>query len=189
MGLLNDAATPVFLAAADTASAAGEAAGESGGLPQFDASTFPGQIFWLAVTFGLLYMLMSESILPRLGGMIEERKDRVADDLDKAAEFKRQADEANEAYAKGLADARAKAQAIAAETRDNLDAELSEMQAEADEKAAADVAAAEKRIAEMRDKAAEKVRDAAIDTTKAVVEALIDERPTDEAVQAAMPRG
>ncbi len=77
-------------AAAETAEAAVDTGG-GGALPQFDPSSFPGQIFWLAVTFGFLYWMMASVILPRIGGVIEERRDRRADDHDQAAEFKHEA--------------------------------------------------------------------------------------------------
>ncbi len=173
-------------AAAETAGKAEEA--KSGGLPQFDASSFPSQIFWLVIMFGLLYWILSTFVLPKVGGMIEERRDRIADDLDTAAEFKRKAEDAEKKYNQDLADAKAKAQSIAAETREKLDSEIAEMQADADAKAEADIASAEGRIAEMKSQATAKVRDAAKETTRAVVEALIDERPTEDAIAAAMPQ-
>lgn len=174
-------------AAAEIEDAAHDAAG-SAGLPQLDPSTWPSQIFWLIVTFGFLYWVMSSFILPRLGGMIEERRDRIADDLDQAAEFKHRAEEAEAAYDKALADAKAKAQAIAAETRETLDAEIAVMQQEADEKASAALEAAEGRINDMKEQATAKVREAAVETTRSIVEALINEHPTDEAIASAMPR-
>jgi len=175
----------IAAAAATTAEKAEDAS--SGGLPQFDASTFYGQLFWLAITFSFLYWIMSSFILPRLGGIIEERRDRIADDLDQASEFKRQAEEAENAYNQALANAKAKAQGIASETRSELDGEIAEMSKDADNKAAAALEAAEARIVTMKTQATAKVREAATETTKAIVEALIDEHPTDDAIAAAMP--
>ena len=172
-----------IMAAAAEPAAHGET---SGGLPQLDLSTYPSQIFWLAITFATLYAVMSTMVLPRLGGAIEERRDRIADDYDQAAEFRRQAQEAEAAYNKALADARAKAQGIAAETRSVVEAEIAEVQSDAAAKIEASLAVAEERIDRMKSEASAKVRDAARDVTKAVVSALIDETPADEAVSAAI---
>lgn len=168
--------------------AAAEAHGEaaSASLPQLDVSWWPSQLFWLAITFGGLYLLMAGRFLPALGGAIEERRDRIADDLDQAAEFKRQAEDAETAYGKALADARAKAQGIAAETRAEMDKEIAELQADTDAALEKQLAAAESRIAAMKSDAASKVKQAAADTARAVVETLIDEAPTDEAVAKAV---
>ncbi len=158
----------------------------SGGLPQLKVETFPSQIFWLLIFFLLLYWLCANVFLPRLGGVIEERRNRIADDFDQAAEFKREAEAAEAAYNKALADAKASAAQIAAETRTRLDAEIAEMEAETDKQLEADITAAEARIAETASKAAESVMEAAKDTTKALVATLIDETPSDEAVDAAL---
>lgn len=168
------------------AAAAGDAAAESGGLPQLDMSTWPSQLFWLAITFGILYWLMAGRFLPAIAGAIEERRDRIADDLDQATEFKSQAEAAEAAYNQALADAKAKAQGIAADTRAEVDAEIAEMQAETDGKLQEKLDAAEARISEMKEKATAKVDEAAADATRAIVERLIDEAPTDDAVARAM---
>lgn len=172
-------------APAEVADAAGVEA-EGGGLPQLNTETYASQVFWLLVFFILLYFLMSQLFLPRLGSVIEERRQRIADDFDKASEFKRQAEEAEASYKQALADARARASRIAQETRDQIDAEIKAMQAETDSKLESEIAAAETRIAETSAKAAEAVREAARETTRAVVMALIDEQPSDDAVDAAI---
>lgn len=173
---------------ATSAAAAAESHEEaaSAGLPQLDPATWPSQLFWLALTFGVLYWLMAGRFLPSIGGAIEERRDRMADDLDQAADFKRQAEEAETAYNKALADARAKAQGIAADTRAEMDEEIAGLQAETDAVLDKQLTAAEARITKMKTDAAAKVREAAAETTRAVVETLIDEAPTDDAVAKAI---
>jgi F-type H+-transporting ATPase subunit b len=177
----------VLMMAAEEAAHAAEEATKAG-LPQMDVSTFPSQIFWLAVTFGLLYAVMTWIILPRLGGAIEDRRDRIADDLDQAAEGKRLAEEAERAYNRALADARAKAQAIAAETREEVGAEIATQQRAAEASLSARTAAAEASIATMKREASAKVREAARDTTRAIVEALIHETPADPVIDAAIAK-
>lgn len=174
---------PIVLAAA-----AGAEGAETAGLPQLDASTWPSQLFWLAITFGVLYVLMAYVFLPRIGGTIEERRDRVADDLDKAAESRRMAEEAQAQYKRSLDEARAKAQAIAAETREEVGGEVAAMRKDAEEGLADKAQAAEERIEQMKSTAAAKVREAALETTKAIIEALIRETPTDAVVGAAVAK-
>lgn len=170
--------------------AAEEAGGEAakGGLPQMDASTFPSQIFWLAVSFGFLYFVVSALVLPGLSGAINARRGKITGDLDKAAELKTQSENAEKAYLAALADAKAKARTIAGETRDKLNAEIVAIQKDADDRASSAVAAAEARIAAMKKSAAEKVRDAAADTTRAIVETLIDETPAADLVASAVKK-
>ena len=102
--------------AAEAAHGAAESHG--GGFPPFDSSTFASQLFWLALTFGFLYWFMSKVIVPRIGGILEMRQDRIAQDLDKAHELKAEADAAIAAYEQELAEAKASANEIGNKARD-----------------------------------------------------------------------
>jgi F-type H+-transporting ATPase subunit b len=176
-------ATSSVLAAA--ASAAGDAA-EKGGLPQLDFTTFPSQIFWLVVAFVGLFMLMSKVALPRIASVLEERADAIADDLDRAEDFRRKAEEAEAAYEQALKDARAKAQEIAGETRAEIQAQVAEATAKADAEIAARAAEGETRIAEIRDSAMQSVQQVAEDTGIAVVEAVMPDLADANAIKAAI---
>ncbi|MFG1392985.1 F0F1 ATP synthase subunit B [Xanthobacter agilis] len=141
--------------------------------PPFDATTFPSQLLWLAITFGLLYLLMSRVTLPRIGRILEERHDRIADDLEEANKHKAESQAAQVAYEKALTEARAKANAIAGETRDRLsaDSEANRKALEADLNGK--LAAAEQRIAATKTDAMSHVRGIAVDTTATIVSTLI----------------
>ena len=76
-------------------------------MPQLDISTFPPQLFWLAVTFIVLYLLMSRLGLPRVTAIIEARRKRLDDDLSRAAEVRAEAEATVAAYQRTLAEARA----------------------------------------------------------------------------------
>jgi len=170
--------------AAQAAGAAVEHA--SGGLPQLDFTSFPSQIFWLAVTCFVLFQLMSKIALPRIASVLEERADAIADDLDRAEEFKRKAVEAEEAYNQALAEARTKAQGIAAETRAEIQKEVDAALAKADAEISARTAESEKRIREIRDSAKVAVAEVANDTAAAVIEAVMPEAMDAKAVTAAV---
>ncbi len=166
--------------------AAGHAAEASGGLPQLDFSTFPSQIFWLAVTCIVLFHLMNKVALPRIAEVLEERADAIADDLDRAEEFKRKAAEAEAAYQQALMDARAKAQGIAAETRAAIQKDVDAALAKADAEISARTAESEKRIREIRDSAKAAVAEVATDTAGAVIEAVMPDTMDAAAVKAAV---
>lgn len=169
------------------ASTAGEAADHgSGGLPQMDATTFPSQIFWLVVALVVLFWLMSKVALPRIASVLEERADAIADDLDKAEEFKRKAEEAEAAYEQALIDARSKAHAIAAETRSEIQKEVDAAIAKADAEITARTAEGEKRIAEIRESAMISVTEVANDTAIAVVDAVMPGIADADAVKTAV---
>lgn len=169
-----------------TAHAAEAADGGATGLPQLDLTTFPSQIFWLLVTLVVLYLLFSRVVLPRIGGVIEERHDAVEDDLDRAAEYKRQAQEAEKAWQHALAEARAEAQRISDATRAEIQAQVDEATAKADAEIAAKAVESEKRLAEIRGQAREAVAEVASEAAVAVVAAVAPGAADDEAVKAAV---
>lgn len=151
----------------DTAPIDAEAA-----FPPFDPTYFASQLFWLAISFAVLYFLLSRFILPRIGGAIEERRDRIADDLDAAASMRDQANETVRAYEKSLADARARAQSVAAAAKAEADAEIAEAVREADARLDAQQAESEARIREARDAALKEVRSIAAGAAAAITERL-----------------
>ncbi|MEM8790379.1 MAG: F0F1 ATP synthase subunit B' [Pseudomonadota bacterium] len=158
----------------------------SSGLPQLDFDTFPSQIFWLVVCLVVLYFLMTKIALPRIASVLEERADAIADDLDAAEDFRKKAQEAEAAYEQALADARARAQDIAAETRASIQKDLDAAMAKADAEIAARTAEGEDRIAEIRDSAKEAVDQVANETAIAIVEALMPGAAGADAVKAAV---
>lgn len=140
--------------------------------PPFDPTYFASQLFWFAISFALLYVLLSRFVLPRIGGAIEERRDRIADNLDAAASMKAQADETVKAYQTELAEARARAQAVAAQAKAEADKEIAEATREADAELDAKLAEGEERIRKMREKAVGEVRSIAADAAAAVADRL-----------------
>src|SRR3712207_5473926 len=89
-----------------------QAPGGPGPFPPFQRETFASQLFWLALAFVVLYLLMSRVALPRVGGIIADRKARIAADLAEAERARAESEAAAAGYEKSLADARARAQAI-----------------------------------------------------------------------------
>ncbi|HUF85921.1 MAG TPA: F0F1 ATP synthase subunit B' [Thermohalobaculum sp.] len=170
----------------DAGAAAEHGANGASGLPQLDFTSFPSQIFWLVVACIVLFQLMTKVALPRIAGVLEERADAIADELDRAEEFRRKAAEAEEAYEQALADARSKAQAIAAETRAELQGQVDEAMAKADAEISARTAESEKRIDEIRESAAVAVREVAREAAAALIERLMPEAMDQDAVKSAV---
>lgn len=161
--------TMLFAVAAEAA----EGASKSEGLPQLDPNYFTGQLFWLTVTFIALLFVMSRVALPRVGDVLDERRDRIKRDLDAASRLKEETDKALANYEKALADARANASGIAKETREKLAAETDAERQRVDAQIAVKLQDAEARIATTKSKAVSAIGDIATDTARAVVSKLI----------------
>jgi F-type H+-transporting ATPase subunit b len=160
--------------------------GTHGGFPPFQKGTFASQLLWLAITFGLLYFIASKLALPRVGGIIADRRARIDGDLAEAARMKQAADAAIASYEKSLADARAKAQTIAAQTHDKVAAEAEAKRKEVEANLQTKLEAAEKTIQATRTAAMSNVQGIAKDAAIAIVTQLTGKAPTDEAAAAAV---
>jgi F-type H+-transporting ATPase subunit b len=176
--------------ASNTQEAAGHAAEAAApGMPQLDFSNWGNQIFWLLVTLVVIYFVLSRIALPRIAAVLAERQGTITNDIAAAEELKAKAVEAEDAYNKALADARAEAQRIVAETKAEIQADLDAATAKADAEISEKVAAGEKVIAEIRANALESVKDVAKDTTAEIIAALgseADAKTVDAAVAARM---
>jgi F-type H+-transporting ATPase subunit b len=148
---------------------------KSGGLPQLNPADFSPQLVWLALTFVALYLIMAFVALPRIGEVIEERRDRVQRDLDAAERFKSDTDAALAAYEQALSEARQKASSMAKDMRDELTAATEKERSQVEGQLSAKLSEAEARIADAKTKALSSVNEIAAETAIAVVSKLLGE--------------
>ena len=158
-------------------------------MPQLDISTWPPQLFWLAITFLALYFVILRVAIPRTGGVIELRKSTIDGDLAAAQKLKSETDNAIKSYEAALAEAKAKAQAINIENRNTLNAEIEAERAKLDAALGAKISAAEKKVAASRDKALGEVADMAAEIAGDIVQQLTGAKVTKAAAIAAVSKG
>ena len=154
--------------------------------PPFNKETFASQLVWFVVFFVALYVLIGRFAIPRLGGIIEARRDRVEGDLAEANKLKGQSDAALASYEKSLADARGRAQALSNETREKLNAEADKARHALEAQLNVKLAEAEKTISATKTTAMANVRGIAVDTAATIVQRLVGTTPTGSAVEAAV---
>jgi F-type H+-transporting ATPase subunit b len=156
------------------------------GFPPFAKETFASQLVWLAICFVALYLMISRIAVPRIGGIIEERSNRIEGDFAAAQRMKEESEAALAAYDKSLAEARNRAQALGAEIRNKLNAEAEVNRKATEARLNAQLAEAEKQIAATKAAAMANVRGIAIDAAAAIVERLTGMAPPAPAVSAAV---
>lgn len=170
----------------DTHAATGVPAEAHGTFPPFNPATYPSQLVWLAITFGLFYLFLKRVVMPRVGGIIDVRNDRITQDLDHAARLKSEADAAVAAYEQELAEAKGKANAIGQQANDAAKAEAEAarktIEAALDQK----LGEAEARISSIKANAMKEVGTIAEDTASAIVEALVGGKASKAEIAAAV---
>lgn len=162
------------------------------GFPPFNAETFASQLFWLALTFAFLYWFVSKIALPRIGSVIDERRQRIDTDLAEAAALKARADDAFAAYEAGLAAAKKNAQTIAEETRARLTGESEARRKVLEAELSSKIASAEQAIQETKTQALSHVGEIAREAASSIVERLLGSAPpaveVEKAVKSALDR-
>lgn len=155
-------------------------------MPQLAVETYASQIVWLAITFVVLYLIMSRVVIPRISGILEDREQRIRSDLDKAEELKSETDKAMQDYESRLAEARSKASEIIAGMKAEMNAEIDKRRLEIEAELEQRQAEAEKQIAQQRDAALASLDEISGNVTTALVEKLSGSAPSGDEVSQAV---
>lgn len=155
-------------------------------MPQLVFQDFAPQLVWLAIVFFALYMVIARLAVPRIGTLLESRSDRIAGDLDAAAQLKRDAENALKAYEAALDGARSQAFVVVAQMQQQLAAESNRQKDELKQTLDKRISEAEARIALAKAAAMANVRDISLDAAGAIAARLLGETPDAGAVKAAV---
>ena len=171
---------------ADPVNAAQGAEHASGGLPQFDLAQWPGQMVWMLIIFTVLVILSAKVFVPKVGGTIEAREDKIGGDIGDARRLRDEAEAQSKAAAEELASARGRAQKLALDAKAEANAESAARRAEEDAKLATTLAEAEARIGAVKAEAMTNVRTIAAETASAIVERLTGAAASSAEVETAL---
>ena len=155
-------------------------------MPQLDPSTFGSQLFWLAICFVTLYLVMAVIVLPRISGTMAARTGQLETDLARAEAMRDKAEAALAAYEEALAQARTHALGLAQEMRAEVQAETDRQKVELDAKLAEQAQAADARLAQARDTAMAGLHDAAGEIVGDVMAAIGADNAGDAAIAKAL---
>jgi F-type H+-transporting ATPase subunit b len=153
---------------------------KAAGFPPFDTTTFPSQLFWLGITFAFLFTVLWRVAGPKINAAITNRRGAINSAITEAGKARGEAESAQAGYEAALAGARGRANALAEETRQGLNAEIAKAKADADAEAAKAMAEADARIAATRETAKAHVATAARDAAIAIVERLTGDKVSAE---------
>ena len=157
-------------------------------MPQLDLGSFPTQLFWLAITFVILYFLMSKVALPKVSQVLDERQRRIDDNLGKAESLRQEAQKLTEEYENSMAGARDQARAVIQEAGLQVAMESTRRNEELNASIADELGQAETRIAAARDQAIDGITAIAVEVAASATERLIGEVPPAAEITAAVER-
>jgi F-type H+-transporting ATPase subunit b len=155
-------------------------------LEQFD--TYLSQVFWLVISFAILYVVMWKAALPRVADVLRERRERIDADIERAEKLKTEAEAVLEAYQATVAKAQAEAQAVLRAGADAFAAEAAARHDEVSARLAQETEAAERRIEAAREEALANVVTVAGEVARAAAARLIDAEIAEADADAAVRR-
>ena len=148
-------------------------AAESGGMPQLNPEFWISQIFWLTITFGILYVVLSKLILPKISTNLEIRKSQILENIE-AAEKQREESELRIAeYKKNVQDSRNEAKNYFKQTKEKLLKDINLKKDALEKDLDGEIQKAEIEIQELKDRSPEKISKIAIETSTDLIQQLI----------------
>ena len=154
----------------------------SAGLPQMDITTFPSQLFWLVITFAILYIFMWRVVIPKLSTTIEERKDKISNDINEAEKFNSEATSILEKYEEQMSSASQSASDIISESKSQMNEYFENLKLENEKKIAEMIRNSQKMIKLREKDSRNEVRNATLETVKEITIKYLDKIPNDDQI-------
>ena len=159
-------------------------AAESGGMPQLNPEFWISQIFWLTLTFGILYIILAKLILPKISANLELRKSQIQENIE-AAEKQRESSEAKiKEYDEIILKSKLEAKNIFREAREKVIKDINSKQNVLDKQIDEEIQKAEKEIQILKDNAPIKINKIAIETSSELLKKLIGAEVNNSSISA-----
>ena len=148
-------------------------AAESGGMPQLNPKFWISQIFWLTITFGILYVVLSKLILPKISANLEIRKSKILENIEAADKQREESEKKLKDYDKILNESKIEAKKYFNQAREKILKDINLKKENLDKEINEEVGKAEAEIKDLIKKAPEKVNKIAIETSAELINQLI----------------
>ena len=148
-------------------------AAESGGMPQLDPEFWFSQIFWLVITFGILYLVLSKIILPKISDNLETRKSQVLENLELAEKQKNESETKLKEFDNIILKSKIEAKNLFNESRKKLLDDINSKRQKLEKEIDKEVKIVEAEIDELKKKSPEKINKIAIETSADLINQLI----------------
>jgi len=159
-------------------------AAESGGMPQLNPEFWISQIFWLTLTFGILYIVLSKLILPKISANLELRKSQIQDNVEAADKQRENSESKLKEYDDIVLKSKLEANNIFKEAREKVLKDINNKKEILDKQIDEEIKKAEKEISLLRKSAPEKINKIAIDTSSELIKRLIGAEVNNSSISA-----
>ena len=157
---------------------------ESEGMPQLNPEFWVSQIVWLVITFGVLYLVLSKLILPKISNNLEARKSQIAENIETAEEQRKESDQKLKDYEKIINDAKIEAKNIFNQTREKILRDINNKKESLKKEIDEEINKAEKEILDFKKKSPEKINKIAIETSADLIKQIIGAEVNNSSISA-----
>ena len=159
-------------------------AAESGGMPQLNPEFWISQIFWLTLTFGILYIILSKLILPKISDNLESRKSQILENIEAAEKQRENSEEKLREYDEIVSKSKMEAKSIFNQARENVLKDIGAKKEVLDKQIEKEINKVEQEIKELQKSAADKINKIAIDTSSELIQKLIGAEVNNSSISA-----
>ena len=159
-------------------------AAESGGMPQLNPEFWVSQIFWLTLTFGILYIVLSKLILPKISDNLESRKSQILENIEAAEKQRQNSEEKLKEYEEIVSKSKMEAKNIFNQAREKALKDISAKKDVLDKQIDDEIGKAEQEIKELQKGAADKINKIAIETSSELIQKLIGAEVNNSSISA-----
>ena len=146
---------------------------ESGGMPQLNPEFWVSQIFWLTLTFSILFFVLSKFILPKISENLESRKSKILENIQLAEKQREESEKKIKEFEKIILDRKNEAKKYFNDNRQKLLLEISKKNDVLEKEIDEEIKIVEKEIKDLKNKAPEKINKIAIETSTSLIKQLI----------------
>ena len=159
-------------------------AAESGGMPQLNPEFWISQIFWLTLSFGFLFIILSKFILPKISNNLELRKSQILENIETAEKQKKESENKIKEYEALILNSKNQARNYFNDARKKIQQDINKKREKLENEINEEINNAEKEIIDLKNKAPEKINKIAMETSADLIKHLIGEEINNSSISA-----
>ena len=159
-------------------------AAESGAMPQLNPEFWISQIFWLIITFGILFIVLTKVILPKISDNLETRKSQILENIETADKQKEESQKKIDEYEKIILESKLKAKSYFNEAREKILDDINKKRAALEKDLDEEISEVEKELSDLKNKSGEKINKIAAETSAELIKELIGEEVNSSSIAA-----
>jgi len=148
---------------------------ENSGMPQLNPEFWVSQIFWLILTFGILYLVLSKIVLPKISENLETRKSQIVENIETAEKQRKESENKIKQFEKIILESKIEAKNFFNEKRQKVLEDIAKKRSALEEDIDSEIGAAEVEINKLRNTSGDKINKIAIETSSELIRQLIGE--------------